>query len=191
MDWSSVAGQVVNLGAPILGRVLGGAIGGPAGSIVGSKAGEMLATILGVPATPQAVAEAIRQNPEKATAVVQKIETEHGQELERLQAEIGDREGARSYSTTLVESGSNLRWGAAVISTLIVIGFAISTVLAVFRPAGVEQGVVLFILGAWVSFMGSVVSFWLGSSSGSQRKDDTIGQFIEAARVTKPSQKGK
>lgn len=66
MNWSDLAPLVAGL-APTLGKMLGGAVGtavaGPfgtgIGSMLGSQAGDILAKALGVPATPEAVHDAL------------------------------------------------------------------------------------------------------------------------------------
>ena len=61
-DWKAIAGPLASIGAPILGTL----IGGPAGAAMGKVAGEVLAGALGVPATPEAVAQAIEDDPVRA-----------------------------------------------------------------------------------------------------------------------------
>lgn len=62
MDWTSLGKQVIAVGAP----TIGAALGGP----VGAQIGGVLATILGVEATPETVGGAIATNP----GAVQSIE---------------------------------------------------------------------------------------------------------------------
>lgn len=64
-NWKDIAGPLAKVGAPVLGTL----IGGPAGAAMGKVAGEVLAGALGVPAEPEAVAEAIAANPDKAAAI--------------------------------------------------------------------------------------------------------------------------
>src|SRR5690242_134453 len=68
LDWSDIAGQVIGLGAPIL----GGALGGP----LGAAAGKILADALGA-AEPTAttVKAAITADPSAAAAAVQTAES--------------------------------------------------------------------------------------------------------------------
>lgn len=53
MDWAGIAKKVIAAGAPTIGRALAGPIGG--------MAGELLAKMLGVEPTPEAVAEAVEE----------------------------------------------------------------------------------------------------------------------------------
>jgi len=71
IDWTKIAGPLLGAGATVLGTV----IGGPAGGAIGKAAGTVLADALGVPATPEAVSEAIQSNPEAARAAAESPET--------------------------------------------------------------------------------------------------------------------
>lgn len=64
LDWTKIGGPLINAGATILGTV----IGGPAGGAIGKAAGGIIADALGVPATPEAVSDAIEANPAAANA---------------------------------------------------------------------------------------------------------------------------
>ena len=66
MDWKDLAGTLIKTGAPII----GGALGGPLGATVGGFAGKLIADALGVEATPEAVSEAIRNDPLAAEKLV-------------------------------------------------------------------------------------------------------------------------
>lgn len=61
---ADLATTLAKQGVPVLSGLIGTAIGGPAGALVGGLAGkalESLADAFGVPATPEAVAEAVAQ----------------------------------------------------------------------------------------------------------------------------------
>ncbi len=64
---------------------------------------------------------------------------------------------------------------ATIVSVIVLAGFSGFSFLAM-KPdlAGVKESVVLFLLGAWSTLAAGVVSYWVGSSSSSSRKDDTI-----------------
>lgn len=55
-EWKNMATQVAQAGMPMLGTLLGGPLGG----VVGQIAGQALGTALGVPASPQAIGEALK-----------------------------------------------------------------------------------------------------------------------------------
>lgn len=62
-----------------------------------------------------------------------------------------------------------------IVSVIVLVGFAGFSFLAM-KPelAGVKESVVLFLLGAWSTLSAGVVSYWVGSSAGSAKKDETI-----------------
>jgi len=68
-DWSQLAGPLTKLG-PAAATILGTLIGGPAGGAIGKAAGQVLSDALGVPNEPEAVAEAVAANPDKAAAAI-------------------------------------------------------------------------------------------------------------------------
>jgi membrane protein YqaA with SNARE-associated domain len=70
-------------------------------------------------------------------------------------------------------------YGAAFMSILIVIGFLAVTFALVFRQV-VDSQVALVLFGTLSTAFGSVVNYWLGSSSGSRAKDVTIREAMTA-----------
>jgi hypothetical protein len=81
----------------------------------------------------------------------------------------------------LVEKGSPMAWGAAVVSLIVVCGFVVLSLLAM-KPeaAGVRSDVVLYLLGAWQSLATSVIAYWVGSSAGSATKDAALKQIASS-----------
>ena len=64
-----------------------------------------------------------------------------------------------------------------LVSVIVLVGFGTFSFLAM-KPelAGVKESVVLFLLGAWSTLAAGVVSYWVGSSNSSAKKDDTIAK---------------
>ncbi len=62
-----------------------------------------------------------------------------------------------------------------IISVIVLAGFTMFSFLAM-KPelAGIKESVVLFLLGAWSTMAAGVVNYWVGSSSSSKQKDETI-----------------
>lgn len=62
-----------------------------------------------------------------------------------------------------------------IISVMVLAGFSVFSFLAM-KPelAGVKESVVLFLLGSWSTMAAGVVAYWVGSSSSSKQKDETI-----------------
>jgi len=65
-----------------------------------------------------------------------------------------------------------------IISVFVLVGFAVVSFLAM-KPelAGVRESVVLFLLGSWSTMAAGVVAYWVGSSSSSKQKDETISNM--------------
>lgn len=70
-----------------------------------------------------------------------------------------------------------------IVSVIVLGGFAAISFLAM-KPelAGVKESVVLFLLGAWSTLAAGVVSYWVGSSSSSAKKDETIQSMSNGAK---------
>jgi amino acid permease len=64
-----------------------------------------------------------------------------------------------------------------IISIIVLAGFSVFSFLAM-KPelAGIKDSVVLFLLGAWSTLSAAVVSYWVGSSNSSAKKDDLISK---------------
>jgi hypothetical protein len=64
-----------------------------------------------------------------------------------------------------------------IISVIVLAGFSCFSFLAM-KPelAGVKESVVLFLLGAWSTMAAGVVSYWVGSSAGSAKKDESLAK---------------
>ena len=69
-----------------------------------------------------------------------------------------------------------------IVSVIVLGGFSMFSFLAM-KPdtAGVKESVVLFLLGAWSTMAAGVVAYWVGSSSSSKQKDDTIQTMTATA----------
>ncbi len=76
---------------------------------------------------------------------------------------------------------------AIIVSVIVLLGFASFSFLAM-KPelAGVKESVVLFLLGAWSTLAAGVVSYWVGSSAGSAKKDETISSMSGTGNGGKP-----
>jgi hypothetical protein len=72
-----------------------------------------------------------------------------------------------------------------IVSVIVLLGFAGFSFLAM-KPelAGVKESVVLFLLGAWSTLAAGVVNYWVGSSSSSKQKDETIQTMSNTANKT-------
>ncbi len=162
-DWTQVAAKIAQAGAPVLGGVLGGPAGGALGGLIGGLVGQAL----GVPPDPQAVGAAIDADPAGAAAKLQTVEAEHKTALELAAQDIAD---ARKQTVDLARAGSDIAWGAPVVSIVTTGGFVGVTGWAVFHGVADSQATQLLI-GVLATGFSQVVGYWLGSSYGSRQKD--------------------
>jgi hypothetical protein len=67
-------------------------------------------------------------------------------------------------------------WGRVIVSTVVVVGFMYILILVITTKTqgGSPPEVQLVMLGALGAAFGQVVSYWVGSSSGSTSKDKAI-----------------
>ena len=108
-------------------------------------------------------------------------------EIRALTAQLDDVKNARSSAIDLVKAGGPSAWGPILVSTIVTVGFfailfLFVTVLIVGKPVEGDQTffqIVNIAIGALTVAFSTVVTFWLGSSEGSRRKD----QFAVAAQV--------
>lgn len=154
MDWSSIAGVVGNI-APTLGGLLGSAFG-PAGSVIGGIAGRAIAGALGVPATPEAVSEALAKDKNaveklrileatKATQIVEEARVE----VEKLK--YNAQQSGAINETVRAEVATGVSWWHwRHLIGYLVLGYGINQIvllnLAAFKPATLspDQAVALF-----------------------------------------------
>jgi hypothetical protein len=68
-------------------------------------------------------------------------------------------------------------WGAIIVSVVTLLTFTGALVVSFFFK---ESGLLNLTVGAAIANATTAVGFWLGSSSGSQKKDDLIGAALGA-----------
>lgn len=160
--WTDIAGPLLKSGAPILGTILGGPIGGAMGGAIG----ELLGGALGVPATPDAVGDALKNTPAgdlqaklaaaeaeaaakwPALAEAAKAEAEAGS---KTAAEIGETMRAELLATDPMQ-----RWWRPFYA------FELTLECALVWPAIIYD--VLFAKGALATFViqasGLLMTYW-------------------------------
>ena len=106
------------------------------------------------------------------------IEAGRRAEFDSLTARITDIDSARKQTIALAQSGSAIALGAPIVSTLVLVTFATVMSLALTRslPTGSET-ILNMLLGTLAAMATSVVSYWVGSSAGSARKDEHIAKL--------------
>jgi F0F1-type ATP synthase assembly protein I len=92
-------------------------------------------------------------------------------ELEDIKARIADVQSARSQTVELAKAGSAIAWGSPIVSVLAIVVFAgfVYMLFAKVVPEGMKEALLL-LGGSAATGYGMVLSYWLGSSSGSAQK---------------------
>ncbi len=183
MVWSSLAGPLLQAGLP----ALGGLLGGPLGSTVGSVVGTAIAKTLGVPPTPQAVAQKIEADPSGSAVALAQIEAE----TKAREAELADIASARNQTIQLAHAGSPIAWGAPVVSLIVTVGFFGIMAGLFFVRSEMPQSVFQLLsvmLGILATAFASVVQYWTGSSESSRRNGDTVRALAQQVVTPSPTQ---
>ena len=165
---SEKAKKVVAVVAPSLGAALGGPLGGLAGQILGGLvSGGKVADL------EEAI---LTQKPETLLAL-KKLEQDYLLKLEELgveqyKAEASDRSSARDLAKV------NMR-PQMMLSLLFIGGYFI--ILSAFFVGRIEispelKEPFLILLGVITANVPSIMQFWFGTSSGSQRKTDILAE---------------
>lgn len=179
----AVGGVVLNL-APEIGRWLFGSDAVPVVSAVTAAVSSITGT------TDQVEQVSELADPEKATALrVQLARIAADQEVAAasamqadLVARLGDVAGARATTVQLAQARSAIAWGAPVVSIVVLVTFGVVMTIALTRTLPVTAEPVLNVLMGTLGAMAtSVVSYWVGSSAGSARKDERLATLAKKA----------
>ena len=108
----------------------------------------------------------------------QQATAERASDLEQFRASLADTADARAQTIALVKEKSAVSFGAPVVSAIVLVTFAAVMTIALSRsmPTG-SQTILNMLLGSLAAMATSVVSYWVGSSAGSARKDDHIARL--------------
>ena len=175
----AVGGVVLDL-APEVGRWLFGSDAAPVVSAVTAAVGAVTGT------TDDAAQVVALADPAKAAA--QRIElAKIAAEQEaaaataaqaELVAKLADVAGARATTVQLAQVQSAIAWGAPVVSVVVLMmfGSVVTMALTLTLPANAEP-VLNVLMGTLGAMATSVVSYWVGSSAGSARKDEHLANL--------------
>lgn len=96
-------------------------------------------------------------------------------DLETLQASLQDVANARAQTVTLAHDGSPIAYSAPIVSFIVLATFGgvMGIALTHSLPVGSEQTLNL-LLGSLAAMASAVVSYWVGSSAGSARKEEHL-----------------
>ncbi len=156
---NTLATTLAKQGAPMLGTMIGTAIGGPAGAAVGGVAGkaiEILADAFGVPATPEAVADAVEGK--GATPIIAQAEA---QALKLW--EIEARRATDAQAAEIDRGFGAWQFWRGAWQALIIGGWTIILLSSVF---GGGRVVPMLPMAEIVSAWGSVTLTWLAVFNG-------------------------
>jgi hypothetical protein len=164
--------------APEIGRFLFGA----AGEKTAAAVAQVVQSVTGT--SDDAVAQqAINSDPKLAAELRYKLAALAAQqdqearqaELDILTARLRDVADARAQTVDLAKAGSAVSWAPAVVSFVVLITFGTVMWAALTRtlPAGSET-ILNMLLGTLAAMATSTVSYWVGSSAGSQQKTDLL-----------------
>ncbi len=171
--------------------------------LFGSKAEATTAAITTAAATitgivdPQAQVAALGADPEKATAfrvelaklAAQMAADERAAELAMFQAQLADVAGARAQTATLVAGHSPIAWGAPVVSVIVMLTFLAVMTLVLLHAIPEGSGPLANVmLGTLAAMATATAQYWVGSSSSSRAKDDTISEQSRSLATSTPGQ---
>ena len=175
----AVGGVVLDL-APEVGRWLFGPDAAPVASAVSAALGAVTGT------SDESAQAAVLADPEKAAALrielariaaTQQAAAASASQAE-LMAKLSDVAGARAMAVQLAQTNSIIGWGAPVVSVVVLVTFGIVVTVALTQtlPATAEP-VLNVLMGTLGAMATSVVSYWVGSSAGSARKDEHLASL--------------
>ncbi len=99
--------------------------------------------------------------------------------MEALQAQLADVQSARSQTVKLAEARSPIAYGAVVVSTIVLVGFAVMLWLVIREEVPANQrDMVTLLLGTLAGMASSVVAYWVGSSNGSMQKNAALEKVL-------------
>jgi hypothetical protein len=166
---------------------------GSGGDAVATAVVQAAAAVVGVPAgsDPAAIAAAVPGlDPDKRAALQVQLaqlamqrdaqqqaadDRARTAQLDAIKAQISDIASARGQTVALAQAGSKVAWAPAVVSFVVLATFGVVMWGALNRvmPAGSET-ILNMLLGTLAAMATAVVSYWVGSSSGSAQKTDML-----------------
>jgi hypothetical protein len=110
--------------------------------------------------------------------------------LEQQKVAIADTANARQMGVSYAQAGSKMQWAQPVVSVLVVVGFFVALAgMLVFRTAidPVVANIIGILVGVLAGSFSQVTNFWLGSSSGSQRKTELLATSVPSTVLPAPA----
>jgi hypothetical protein len=152
-------------------------VGKAVADIVGTmNAGDAQTKLAANPPAQAALRQKLVELALEATKVQNAEASQQGQDA------LNNTQGARSGLQALATTSSTIAWTAPTISYLVIGGFFVFLFVLVWlywdRPVDANNQnnfivqIINIVVGALTAAFATVVNFWLGSSAGSQKKDD-------------------
>ena len=158
MNWSEIKGIVGNF-APLVGT----ALGGPAGAAIGS----MVSNALGVDNTPEAVAEAIKSDPQAAIKLRQ-FELDNEKDIRQHAFKVLDVELADKQSAREIHKHNPMPMVICISLTLMVSAGAY--MLFVLNIPADNKQIANLLFGTLLAKWGDSIAYWVGTTRSSSEK---------------------
>ena len=173
LEWKDVTKLIADL-APSLGTAIGSFV--PGGAIIGGVAGSVLQKIFGT-AEPDKLMAVIASDPEAAMKM-RMVEIQFN--LEETKAYLADVQSARTREIEIAKVTGSRDVHLYILAWVMVSGFFVLLGCLLFVNIPNDQsGVVSMLFGALSAAVGSVVSYFFGSSKGSADKSLAIETMIK------------
>lgn len=164
--------------APEIGRWLFG----PTGEKTATAVAQAVTSVTGTP-DAGAARSVLTRDPklamqlrvELAKLAAQAEEDARANDLATLKQKLADVTDARQQTLGLARLHSDIAWAPVAVSVAVLLTFGVVMWAALTRvlPAGSET-ILNMLLGTLAAMATSVVSYWVGSSSGSDRKTEML-----------------
>lgn len=169
-SWESIGRSVAGV-APLLASALGGPVGAVAGA-----AGALLGSFLGVDPTPEAIS---KQLDPQTLVRVRELEARQQERLlewqaTQLHAQLENTVSARDREVALARAGHGASWSTSIVASIVTLGFFVMLGLVLVRGEALIGQAGLLLLGTLGAAFGTVINYFLGSSSGSLAKDNRL-----------------
>ncbi|MFT7560298.1 MAG: hypothetical protein ACI93R_002216 [Flavobacteriales bacterium] len=181
MDWKDIGRSLISQGAPML----GGLLGGPAGAV----AGKLLAGTFGAdPENPEEVMNAIQGDPD-AILKIRELEMTHKQKLQELQLDetkafLNDINSARQRESAIATATGKQDKHLYILTYIYVGSFFVLILGVILGEFGVfgskatetfkDSPLIMMIVGALISGVTQIISYFFGSSKGSSEKNKML-----------------
>lgn len=187
---------------PGVGTAIGAAAGGLLGVAFNLAPGlqHLLADNADTVANVEGAVQAITgtANPTQAQAALDAdpdgIKTELQRQLaeiaaDRFKAQLADVADARATTVQLVQAGTPMAWGAAVVSGLFLVMFMVDMGLLYFAPIPTDAATLASLSPMHTTIQNAIIAvigYWIGSSAGSASKDARLANSVPTSMLSKP-----